>query len=46
MQIGHSTIQKEVNLVWPYRQRPGVSVTLDPEFDMAPGDIVAKNMDK
>jgi len=39
MQIGHSTIQKEVNFVWPYLQRPGVSVTLDPEFDMAPGDI-------
>ncbi len=39
MQIGHSPIQKEVNLLWPYLQRPGVDLSLDPEFDMAPGDI-------
>lgn len=39
MQIGHSTIQKEVNLVWPYLQQPGVDLTLDPEFDMPPGGI-------
>jgi hypothetical protein len=39
MQIGHSTVQKEVNLVWQYLQRPGVELTLDPEFDMPPGGI-------
>lgn len=39
MQLGHSTIQKEVGLVWPYLQRPGVELTLDPEFDMPPGGI-------
>lgn len=39
MQLGHSTIQKEVGLVWPYLQRPGVDLTLDPEFDMPPGGI-------
>ena len=39
MQIGHSPIQKEVNILWPYLQRPGVDLSLDPEFDMAPGDI-------
>ena len=39
MQIGHSTIQKEVNLIWPYLSRPGVSLTLDPEFDMPPGGV-------
>lgn len=39
MQIGHSPIQKEFNILWPYIQRPGVDVSLDPEFDMAPGDI-------
>jgi hypothetical protein len=39
MQLGHSTIQKEVNLVWPYLERPGVDLTLDPEFDMPPGAI-------
>lgn len=39
MQIGHSTVQKEVNLVWSYLERPGVDLTLDPEFDMPPGAI-------
>jgi hypothetical protein len=39
MQIGHSPIQKEVNTLWPYLQRPGVDLSLDPEFDMAPGDV-------
>ncbi|MDQ2906093.1 MAG: hypothetical protein M3Y81_21445 [Chloroflexota bacterium] len=39
MQIGHSPIQKEVNLLWPYLQRPGVDLSLDPEFDMAPGAV-------
>ena len=39
MQIGHSSIQKEVNLLWQYVQRPGVSLTLDPEFDMPPGGV-------
>lgn len=39
MQIGHSTVQKEVNRVLPYLERPGVDLTLDPEFDMPPGAI-------
>ena len=39
MQIGHSPIQKEVNILWPYLQRPGVDLALDPEFDMAPGAV-------
>ena len=39
MQIGHSSIQKEVNLLWPYLERPGVDLALDPEFDMPPGAI-------
>ncbi len=39
MQIGHSTVQKEVNLLWPYIQEPGVEVALDPEFDLPPGAI-------
>ena len=37
MQIGHSTIQKEVNNVWSFLQMPGVDLALDPEFDMPPG---------
>jgi hypothetical protein len=39
MQIGHSTVQKEVNNLWHYLEQPGVDLSLDPEFDMAPGDI-------
>lgn len=39
MQIGHSTVQKEVNHVWSYLEQPGVDLSLDPEFDMAPGDV-------
>ncbi len=34
MQIGHSTIQKEVGILWQYLQMPGVELALDPEFDM------------
>jgi hypothetical protein len=37
MQIGHSTIQSEVNNVWSFLQQPGVDLALDPEFDMPPG---------
>ncbi len=39
MQIGHSPIQKEVNLLQTYLERPGVDLALDPEFDMPPGGI-------
>lgn len=37
MQIAHSTVQSEVNNVWPFLQEPGVDLALDPEFDMPPG---------
>lgn len=39
MQVGHSTVEKEVTNVMPYLEQPGVDLSLDPEFDMAPGDI-------
>ncbi len=39
MQVGHSTVEKEVTNVLPYLEQPGVDLSLDPEFDMAPGDI-------
>lgn len=39
MQIGHSTVQHEINYVLPYLERPGVELALDPEFDMPPGGI-------
>ena len=39
MQLGHSTVQREVGLVWQYLQMPGVELALDPEFDLPPGGI-------
>ena len=39
MQVGHSSVKKEVDLVWSYLRRPGVMLALDPEFDMPPGAI-------
>ena len=39
LQIGHSTVAREIDALWPYIQLPWVNVALDPEFDMAPGDI-------
>lgn len=39
MQIGHSTVQKEVGLVMSDLEKPGVDLSLDPEFDMPPGAI-------
>jgi hypothetical protein len=39
MQIGHSTVQREVKNVWQYLQQPGVDLSLDPEFALWPGEI-------
>ncbi len=39
MQVGHSSVQKEVSHVWSYLQQPGVELSLDPEFDLSPGEI-------
>ncbi len=44
MQIGHSTIQNEVNAVWQFLEQPGVDLALDPEFDMPPGTIPDVNL--
>lgn len=39
MQIGHSTVQREVERLWPFLQMPGVDLSLDPEFALWPGEI-------
>ncbi|GHO83394.1 hypothetical protein [Dictyobacter formicarum] len=39
MQVGHSSVQHEVEHVWQYLRQPGVELSLDPEFDMPPGAI-------
>ncbi len=44
MQIGHSTVQREVNNVWQFLEQPGVDLALDPEFDMPPGTIPDVNL--
>lgn len=39
VQVGHSTVRREVNHLIPYLKLPDVELALDPEFDMLPGDI-------
>jgi hypothetical protein len=36
MQLGHSTVQRELPLLWKYLQEPNVSVALDAEWDLYP----------
>ena len=44
MQIARSTIQREVNAVWPFLEQPGVDLALDPEFDLTSGGIPDVNL--
>ena len=44
MQIGHSSVQSEVNAVWPFLEQPGVDLALDPEFDLTRGGIPDVNL--
>lgn len=44
MQIGHSTVQREVNAVLPFLEQPGVDLALDPEFDLTTGGIPDVNL--
>lgn len=39
LQIGRSTVTKEVDFVRRYLEEPDVHLALDPEFTMAPGDV-------
>jgi len=39
LQIGRSTVDREIDLMWPWIQRANVEISLDPEFAMSPGDI-------
>ncbi len=39
VQIGHSTVQREVQYLEPFLKQPDVELALDPEFAMKPGDI-------
>ena len=39
VQIGYSTIADEVEVLMPYLKRPYVHLAIDPEYDMAPGEI-------
>lgn len=39
VQIGYSTIADEVQVLMPYLKRPYVHLAIDPEYDMAPGEI-------
>ncbi len=39
VQVGHSTVRREVNHLLPFLKLPDVELALDPEFDMPPGDV-------
>ena len=39
VQIGYSNIADEVKVLMPYLKRPYVHLAIDPEYDMAPGEI-------
>lgn len=39
LQIGRSTLDHEIDLLWPWIQRANVEVSLDPEFAMSPGEV-------
>lgn len=42
IQVGRSTVAKEVPYFLPYLAQPDVELALDPEFDMPPGEIPGK----
>ena len=44
MQIGHSSVQREVDNVWQFLEQPGVDLALDPEFDLIDGGIPDVNL--
>ncbi|MHB1841960.1 MAG: hypothetical protein ACYCO4_02400 [Sulfobacillus sp.] len=39
VQVGHASVQSEVQYLAPFLAQPDVELALDPEFDMPPGDI-------
>lgn len=39
VQVGHSTVQEELEYLRPYLEEPDVHLALDPEFDMWPGQV-------
>lgn len=38
LQLGRSTVDHEIDLMWPWIQRANVEISLDPEFAMRPGE--------
>ncbi len=39
IQVGHSTIADEIEVIQPFLERPYVHLAIDTEYDMAPGEI-------
>jgi hypothetical protein len=39
VQVGHSTIADEIEVIRPFLERPYVHLAIDTEYDMAPGEI-------
>lgn len=42
VQIGHGSVKHYVKALEPFLKQPNVELALDPEFDMAPGNIPGK----
>ncbi|MGH7903190.1 MAG: hypothetical protein ACREPA_03550 [Candidatus Dormibacteraceae bacterium] len=39
LQIGRGSVAAQVDRLWPWIIQPGIDIALDPEFDMAPGEV-------
>lgn len=44
IQIGHSTIADEIEVIRPFLERPHVHLAIDTEYDMAPGEVPAEQI--
>lgn len=42
IQVGHATVESQVEYLAPFLRQPDVELALDPEFDMRPGDVPGK----
>ncbi|MHB0869421.1 MAG: hypothetical protein ACYC5J_08205 [Chloroflexota bacterium] len=44
VQLGHSTVQEELEYLRPYLEQPDVYLALDPEFDMWPDQMAGREI--
>jgi len=44
LQVGKAPLAGEVDALWPWLQQPGVSLALDPEFDLTAGGLPGRQV--